>query len=109
VRITGTANLVNTTGSGTLGFRLFIDTTSAGTMNASALAVNVLPASVTPAATTPITIGADLSGALKDLFTASALWIRIELIGSNAGATPVTGDMVLTGLQLRLVFQDKLF
>ncbi|HEY3279088.1 MAG TPA: hypothetical protein VGJ83_01135 [Gemmatimonadales bacterium] len=109
VHITGTANLVNTAGTGTIGFRMYLDSTSAGTLNPSALAINLTPVNVSGNATAPMTIVGDLSGALKTLFTRSSLWVRVEIIGNNPGAVPVTGNMVLTALQLRVVIQDKLF
>jgi hypothetical protein len=109
VRITGAANLVNAAGAGTVGFRMYIDSTSAGTLNPSALAINIPAVSVSGTNTSPLTITGDLSAALKTLFTASSLWVRMEATGNNPGATPVTGNMALTALQLRVVFQDKLF
>lgn len=109
VRFTGAANLVNTAGTGTIGFRLYLDTTAAGTLNPSALAIDVPPTAVSGANTVSVPIAGDLSAGLKDLFTASSLWIRLEVIGSNGGVVPVTGDFALTALQLRVVFQDKIF
>ena len=108
VHIDGTANLVNTAGAGRIGFRLYLDSTSAGTLNPSALAIDVPPDTVFGTNTTPIVITGDLSGALKTLFTASSLWVRIEATGTNAGVTPVTGNMVLTALQVRVVLQEKI-
>ena len=109
VRITGTANLINSAGAGRIGFRLYIDSTSAGTLNASALAVDIPPDTVFGTNVTPIVITGDLSGALKTLFNASSLWVRLELIGNNTGAVAATGDMALTALQVRVVIQDKIF
>lgn len=108
VRISGTADLVNTGGAGTIGFRLYLDSTSAGTLNPSALAIDIPPAPVSGANTTPITITGDLSAAFQDLFTDTTLWVRIEATGNNPGVTPVTGDMVLTALILRVVIQEKI-
>jgi hypothetical protein len=109
VHITGTANLVNTGGAGTIGFRLYIDSTSAGTLSPAALAIDITPASVSGTNTTPITITGDLSSTFRNLFSASSLWVRMGATGNNAAATPVTGNMVLTALQIRVVLQDKIF
>jgi hypothetical protein len=109
VRITGSADLVNTGGTGTIGFRLYLDSTSAGTNNPSALAIDVPPASVSGVDTVPLAISGDVSGALKDLFTASTLWVRVEAVVDNPGVTAVTGQMVLTALEVHAVFQDKIF
>ena len=108
VRITGAANLINTAGTGTIGLRLYIDSTAAGTLNPSALAIDVPATGVSGTATSPLVITGDLSSALNTLFTASSLWVRMEVTGNNPGATSVTGDMALTALQLRVVFQDKI-
>jgi len=109
VHITGTASLVNTAGTGTIGFRLYLDSTSAGTLNASALAIDIPPTGVSGTNTSPLVITGDLSAALRTLFTASSLWVRMAATGNNAGATPVTGKMALTALQVRVVLQDKIF
>ena len=110
VRFVGNVNLVNVTGAGTIGFRLYIDTTSGGTLNASALAINIPPTSVGPGAdTVAVPISQDLTTTLKDVFSSSSIWIRIEAIGANPGATALTGNMVLTALQVRIVLQDKIF
>lgn len=110
VRFVGNVNLVNATGAGTIGFRLYIDTTSAGTSNPSALAINIPATGVGPGATTvAVPISQDLTTTLKDVFSSSSIWIRIEAIGSNPGATVLSGNMVLTALQVRIVLQDKIF
>jgi hypothetical protein len=109
VRVTGTANLINTAGAGRIGFRMYLDSTSAGTLTPSALAIDIPPDTVFGTNVTPIAITGDLSAALRTLFTASSLWVRLELTGNNAGATPATGKMALTALQLRVVLQDRLF
>jgi hypothetical protein len=108
VHVTGAANLINTAGTGTIGLRLYIDSTSAGTLNPSALAIDIPPTGVSGTTTTPLVITGDLSAALKTLFTASSLWVRLEVTGNNPGATPVTGNMVLTSLMARIVMQDKI-
>ena len=107
VRITGTADLRNATGTGTVGLQIFIAGDSAGTFNAPDT-LGVAPAGVSGTTTTPIAIQGDLTAALN-LFNQSEIWIRIAATGTNPGATPITGNMVLTTLQARVVLQDKLF
>ncbi len=110
VRITnGGANLVNTAGTGTIGFQLYVAADSASTFNAGALALNIPPTGVTGAATFPIVITGDLSPGLNSLFTQSTIWVRLVAIGNNPGVTPVTGKMILTALQIRVVLRDKIF
>src|SRR5260370_29272432 len=87
VRAFGTANLVNSTGSCSIGLQVYLAADSAGTFNASALAITVPAKNVSGTATTPDTIRADLSAALDSLFTKSQLWIRLVASGSNPGAT----------------------
>ena len=110
VRIaSGGANLVNTGGTGTIGLELYVAADSLGTFNPAALALTIPATNVSGAATFPVVITGDLSPGLNSLFTQSTIWIRIRAIGNNAGATPVTGKMALTSLQVRVVLQDKIF
>jgi hypothetical protein len=108
VRITtGNANLVNTAGSGTIGFALFFASDSAGTLTASP-ALNIPATAVSGSQTVPVTITGDLSS-VDSLFNQETVWMRIAATGTNPGATPVTGQGVLTALVLRIVIQDKIF
>ena len=109
VHVDGAANLINTAGAGRIGFRLYLDSTSAGTLSPSALAIDIPPDTVSGTNVTPIIITGDLSSALKTLFTASSLWVRMEATGTNGGIVPVTGNMAVTALLLRVVLQDKIF
>jgi len=117
--LAGAADLRNTSGAGMIGFQLYVAADSAGTLLPAALAVNVdtqdrVAFFVFDGAGRPqpwglpVTVGKD--PAVLDVLTASQVWIRIVAKGYNADlVTPVIGDMVLTALQLRVVFQDKLF
>ena len=110
VRITsGGANLVNTGGTGTIGLELYVAADSLRTFNPSALALSIPATAVNGVGTVPVVISGDLSPGLNSLFTQSTIWIRIRAIGNNPGAAPVTGDMALTSLQVRVVLQDKIF
>lgn len=108
VRITtGNANLVNTGGSGTIGFELFFASDSAGTLTAPT-ALNIPATAVSGSQTVPVTITGDLS-AVDSLFQQETVWMRIAATGTNPGAAPVTGQGVLTALVIRIVIQDKVF
>src|ERR1700752_1622915 len=103
---TGSANLMNTGGSGTLGFQLFFASDSAGTYTAPA-ALNIPATAVTGTQTVPVVITGDVSGVVDSLFRQETVWMRIAAIGTNGGVTPVTGEGVLTSLVIRIVIQDK--
>jgi len=95
VRITnGSANLVTTSGSGRIGFQLYVAADSASTYNAGALALS-LP-----------------DRAVNALFTQPTVWIRLVATGTNPNALPVTGlqgSMILTALTIRVIVEDKIF
>ena len=109
VRITsGNANLMNTAGTGSLGFQLFFAADSAGTITAPA-ALNIPATNVTGVQTVPVVITGDLSAAVDSLFTQQTVWMRIAATGTNGGATAVTGKGVITALLIRVVVKDKIF
>lgn len=107
--ITGAANLLNAGGVGTIGFQLYIASDSAGTVAPAALAIDIPEASVSGTNTTPITITGGLTPAVLQVFTGSQMWVRLVAKGTNPNVAPVTGNMGLSALTLRIVFQDKLF
>jgi hypothetical protein len=109
VRITsGSANLINTAGTGTIGFQLYIAGDSLGALSPSALAINIPPTAVNGVQTVAVAISGDLSPALNDLFTQPEIWLSIGLVGSNTGGVIVTGEMALTALQIRVVLQEQI-
>jgi len=109
VRITtGSADLVNSGGTGTIGFSFYFAADSAGTTTAAA-ALSIPASNVTGTNTTTVPISGDLSGTVNSLFSRDTLWMRISATGNNPGVTPVTGTGVLTALVLRVVVQDKAF
>ena len=108
VRITiGGANLINSTGTGTLGFSFFFASDSLGTMSAPS-ALDVPPTDVSGTSIVPVSIFGDLSPAIHSVFAKDTLWMRIRATGNNGGATPVTGKGALTALVIRVVLQDKI-
>ncbi len=104
----GIANLVNATGTGTIGFQLYVAADSAGTYLPAGLAVDIPETAVTGTNTSPLTMSGGLTPAVLDVFSGSTAWVRLVAKGTNPGLTPVTGRMVLTALQLRIVLQDKI-
>ena len=110
VRAFGNLDLQNATGSGTIGFEIYLAADSIGTFNASAKAITVPTKNVSGASTTPDIIQADLTTAFKSLFTKSQLWIRLVANGSaDPGVTPLQGKAVLTSLQVTVIISDKIF
>jgi|SRR5688572_7867348 len=109
VRITsGGITLMNTGGTGTIGFSVFFAADEAGTFTAPA-ALNIPATSVTGTQNVPVVITGDLSSSVNTLFTNDVIWMRIAATGTNGGATPVTGKGLITALQIRVVLQDKIF
>ncbi len=108
VRITvGSANVINASGTGSLGFSIYFAADSAGTLTAPS-ALDIPPTSVNGNNTVPVTISGDLSPAINTLFTNDTVWIRIAAKGTNSGVTPVTGKGAFTALVIRVVLQDKI-
>ena len=110
VRAFGILDLRNATGSGTIGFDVYLAADAPGTSNPSAKAITVPIKTVSGTRTTPDTIRADLSTAFKSLFAGTQLWIRFVGNGSaDPGITPLQGQAVLTTLQLTVIISDKFF
>jgi hypothetical protein len=109
VRITtGSANLINASGAGTIGFQMYFAVDSAGTNSASA-ALNVPPTTVSGAGTVPVTITGDLSSAVNGLFAKDTVWMKITATAHNTGATVMQGKGALTALVIRVVLNAKIF
>ncbi|PYP73920.1 MAG: hypothetical protein DMD41_03495 [Gemmatimonadetes bacterium] len=103
VTITGGANLVNTTGSGNVTFRLFIAADSAGTY--SGTPVLTASGAVNGPGTTAIGAAATLIG--DSLFNNQTLWFGVQA-RVTATTPPVTGKVQVTVLRLRVVMKPKL-
>ena len=104
VRLTGSVDFVNRTGTGNVTFQVYFDTVKS-TVYTGAPAFSVSGA-VTPNTTTtsPFDIP-DLPTALKPLFLASTVYV-----GIRASATgTIAGTAKLTALRARIVIQDKIF
>jgi len=111
VSVSGSTNFVNQTGTGSIGFQLYVASDSAATYQPSAAVFAApLAVNVTPGTTTPLVIPlTNLTATLDSLFSQSAIWVRLVAVVSNSGATLVQGVTVLTGLNLRVVVNVKTF
>jgi hypothetical protein len=110
VGVFATVNLVNRTGTGTVGLQLFLAADSAGTYSPGAAALTVRPRTVTPNTTVADTVAGALLSSADSLFRRAELWARVAAQGSNADlVTPVQGTLVLTSLRLTVVISDKIF
>jgi len=102
VTLTVGADLVNTTGTGTVSYQIFFAVDSASTyLGTPFLSAN---GNLTPGNTTPITSSATFS---DSLFNQKTIWVGIRLAATNAGATPLDGEMHLTALNMRIILRDK--
>ena len=111
VHAIGGVKFLNTSGSGTILFQIYVAADSLGTYNASALAVSVPapPAGPAPVPGPPVGLDADFSNAVNSVFTQSDLWVRLAAHVTAAAGLPMQGKMVLDSLRLRIVIQDKIF
>ena len=109
VLVNGKVSFENQAGTGTIGLQLYLDSTAAGTMNSSALALTVPDANVSGPAATPDTIIGRLSSNVIALLAGKQVWIRFQAKGSNSGAVLLQGSAVLKGLRLTVVMNDKFF
>ena len=104
VRISGSVDFVNRSGTGSVTFQVYFDTVKTAVYTSTpAFSVS---GPVTPGVTTssPFVIP-DLSTALKPMFLASTVYV-----GIRASATgTIAGTAKLTALRARIVIQDKLF
>jgi hypothetical protein len=118
VLISGTDSVVNQSGSGTLAFKVYLAGDSAGTRQASALALSVAATAVsgtTPRPLDPISCppirptSCLLLSSANPLFTKDSVWARVAVTVSNTGATPFAGQVVLKSLMLSVFINDKIF
>jgi len=104
VRVLGSVDFVNRSGTGSVTFQVYFDTVKTAVYTSTpAFSVS---GPVTPGVTTssPFVIP-DLSTALKPMFLASTVYV-----GIRASATgTIAGTAKLTALRARIVIQDKLF
>lgn len=105
VTLSGTAKIINNTGSGNVTFRIYIDTSSAMTYSRPAFLSTGGP--VGPGSTTtPISASATVLGDSR--FLNQTLWVGVEALVA-ATTAPVDGKVQVTALRLRVVLKPKLF
>ena len=104
VRLIGSVDFVNSSGTGNVSFQVYFDTVKSAVYTGTpAFSVS---GAVNPAATTtsPFDIP-DLPTALKPLFLASTVYV-----GIRASATgTISGTAKLSALRARIVIEDKIF
>ncbi len=105
VTLSGTANIVNDSGAGTVTFRIFFDTSSATTYSGAPFVSTGGPAGP-GATTTPISASATVVGDSR--FLNQTLWVGVRA-RVTATTAPIVGRVRVTGLRLRVVLKPKLF
>jgi len=104
VRLFGSVEFDNTSGTGNLIFAVYFDTVKS-TVYTGTPALNVSGA-VTPGSKTPNPFDIpDLPTALKPLFLSSTVYVGIRASATDS----VRGTAKLTALQARIVIKDKIF
>lgn len=109
VRITGLAEIVNATGSGTFEFRIFLDSLPFPFTRPAAI---VLQGTVTPGATTEVPIDQELAAELLPLFEHPTIYAAVEadfqstdpLLGPS-----LSGTVELRRLLARIVGREDIF
>ena len=105
VTLSGTAKIINNTGSGNVTFKIFIDTSSATTYSRTPFVSTGGP--VGPGSTTtPISANATVLGDSR--FVNQTLWVGVEALVA-ATTAPIDGKVQITTLRLRVVLKPKLF
>lgn len=107
VRVTGTVDFINSTGSGTVTYAVYFDSDEA-TVYSSAPAF-IVTATVNGAATTTSAFDIpNLPDAVRPLFLGSSVFVGIRA-SVTPTTPPVQGKATLTALRTRIVIQDKVF
>lgn len=106
VHITATLDFANQTGTGQVGFAIYLD--SVPNVYAGAPVFSIPPVSVTGTTTSQGALDAELVASLKPLFSRSTLYIGTR-VTATASSPPVQGVARITGLDLRIVIQDQVF
>jgi hypothetical protein len=111
VRVTGMVDLRNQTGSGSVALQIYLAADSAGTSSPSAAVFSPAPSATVNGSNTSVLLLSipNLSAQLDSLFTKSEVWVKLAATVTNSGIAPLQGKAVLTGLQLHVVVNDKIF
>lgn len=108
VQVTGNVAIQNTSGSGSLSFKIYFSADSNTVYSGTPLLTasgNAGPG----AQTTNMSLNATLTSAQDSLFTQKQVFVGIQAQLTNNTTTPLTGQLQLTALNLHLVIKDKIF
>jgi hypothetical protein len=103
--LSGSVDFVNSTGTGTLQFRIYIDTVPGVYTKPPVLTVS---GAVSGGATTTTPFGVDLNSTVRQFFTNTQVYVGVR-VSATATSPPVQGKARLSAMQLRVVMQDKFF
>jgi hypothetical protein len=106
VHIVATLEFANQSGTGQVGFAIYID--SVPNVYAGTPAFTIPPVSVTGTTTSQGALDAELLASLKPLFSRATIFIGTR-VTATASSPPVQGVARITGLDLRVVIQDQVF
>lgn len=106
VRVMATIDFVNSSGTGTVGFAIYVD--SVPNVYARPPALTVGPVAVSGTNTSQGTINADLVSTFLPLFNKTTLYIGAR-VTATASAPPVQGVARVSSLDLRIVLQERVF
>jgi len=105
VLVVTTLAFVNSNGTGTVGFAVYID--SVPNVYARPAAFSIPPVSVTGTTTSQGALTTELAS-LRQLFSRATLYVGAR-VTATATVPPVQGVARVTGLDLRIVLQDQIF
>ena len=106
VRVNATIDFVNQTGTGTVGFAIYID--SVPNVYAGTPAFTVGPVNVSGTNTSQGVIDAELVSTLLPLFARATVFIGAR-VTATASVPPVQGVARVSSLDLRIVLQERIF
>jgi hypothetical protein len=104
VRLTGSVDFVNATGTGSVTFQVYFDSVKSSVYTSTpAFSVS---GNVTPATTTTSPFAVDIiDPAMKQLFLASTIYVGIRATATGT----IQGTAKLSALRARIVVQEKIF
>jgi hypothetical protein len=106
VRVTATLDFVNSNGTGTVGFAIYVDTVP--NVYAGAPAFTVGPVAVSGANTSQGFLDTDLASSLLPMFSHATVYIGAR-VTATATVPPVQGVARVSSLDLRIVLQERIF
>jgi len=106
VRVNATIDFVNQTGTGTVGFAIYID--SVPNVYAGTPAFTVGPVNVSGTNTSQGVLDVELVSSLLPLFSRATVFIGAR-VTATASVPPVQGVARVASLDLRIVLQERIF